>query len=111
DKVIKSVAEDMGVGDTFVQTPVGVFFGEPGRSVADPYFGGAGPDRTGCIECGECMTGCRHGAKNTLVKNYLGLAESAGAEIVPLTTVTDLRQAADGTWDVITERTGAWVRK
>ncbi|MBS9371207.1 GMC oxidoreductase [Rhodococcus sp. B50] len=111
DKVIKSVADDMGVGDTFIQTPVGVFFGEPGRTVADPYFGGAGPDRTGCIECGECMTGCRHGAKNTLVKNYLGLAERAGAEIVPLTTVTDLRQAADGTWDVITERTGAWVRK
>ncbi|UPK65345.1 GMC family oxidoreductase [Rhodococcus pyridinivorans] len=111
DKVIKSVADDMGVGETFIQTPVGVFFGEPGRTVADPYFGGVGPDRTGCIECGECMTGCRHGAKNTLVKNYLGLAERAGAEIVPLTTVTDLRQAADGTWDVITERTGAWVRK
>ncbi|MCD5422028.1 GMC family oxidoreductase [Rhodococcus pyridinivorans] len=111
DKVIKSVADDMGVGETFIQTPVGVFFGDPGRTVADPYFGGVGPDRTGCIECGECMTGCRHGAKNTLVKNYLGLAERAGAEIVPLTTVTDLRQAADGTWDVITERTGAWVRK
>ncbi|WP_241386044.1 GMC oxidoreductase [Rhodococcus sp. CH91] len=111
DKVIKSVADDMGVGDTFIQTPVGVFFGEPGRTVADPYFGGVGPDRTGCIECGECMTGCRHGAKNTLVKNYLGLAERAGAEIIPLTTVTDLRQAPDGSWDVITERTGAWVRK
>ena len=111
DKVIKAVADDMGVGDTFIQTPVGVFFGEPGRTVADPYFGGVGPDRTGCIECGECMTGCRHGAKNTLVKNYLGLAERAGAEILPLTTVTDLRRAADGRWDVITERTGAWVRK
>lgn len=111
DTIIKSVADDMGVGDTFVQTPVGVYFGEPGRSVPDPYFGGVGPDRAGCIECGECMTGCRHGAKNTLIKNYLGLAESAGAEIIPLTTVTDLRQAHDGTWDVMTERTGAWVRK
>ncbi|AKE90797.1 MULTISPECIES: FAD-dependent oxidoreductase [Rhodococcus] len=111
DEIVKSVAEDMGVGDTFIQTPVGVFFGEPGRTVADPYFGGVGPDRTGCIECGECMTGCRHGAKNTLLKNYLGLAERAGAEIVPLTTVTGLRRAADGTWDVDTERTGAWKRK
>lgn len=111
DDVIKSVAEDMGVGDTFIQTPVGVYFGEPGRTVADPYFGGVGPDRTGCIECGECMTGCRHGAKNTLVKNYLGLAEKAGAEIVPMTTVTGLRERAGGTWEVATERTGAWRRK
>ncbi|MEZ7240538.1 GMC family oxidoreductase [Rhodococcus sp. GXMU-t2271] len=111
DEIVKSVAEDMGVGDTFIQTPVGVYFGEPGRTVADPYFGGVGPDRTGCIECGECMTGCRHGAKNTLLKNYLGLAERAGAEIVPLTTVTGLRQASDGTWDVDTERTGTWKRK
>ena len=111
DEIVKSVAADMGVGDTFIQTPVGVYFGEPGRTVADPYFGGVGPDRTGCIECGECMTGCRHGAKNTLLKNYLGLAERAGAEIVPLTTVTGLRQAPDGTWDVDTERTGAWKRK
>ena len=111
DEVIKSVAEDMGVGDTFIQTPVGVFFGEPGKTVDDPYFGGAGPARTGCIECGECMTGCRHGAKNTLIKNYLGLAEKAGATIVPMTTVESLHEASDGTWDVVTRRTGAKVRK
>ncbi|WP_430333675.1 GMC family oxidoreductase N-terminal domain-containing protein [Rhodococcus sp. ACT016] len=111
DEVIKSVAEDMGVGDTFIQTPVGVFFGEPGKTVEDPYFGGAGPARTGCIECGECMTGCRHGAKNTLIKNYLGLAEKAGATIVPMTTVEALHEASDGTWDVVTHRTGAKVRK
>jgi len=111
DEVIKSVAEDMGVGETFIQTPVGVFFGEAGETVPDPYFGGAGPARTGCIECGECMTGCRHGAKNTLVKNYLGLAEKAGATIVPMTTVESLHEASDGTWDVVTRRTGAKVRK
>ncbi|MGW4767234.1 GMC oxidoreductase [Nocardia sp. NPDC004278] len=111
DEVFKKVADDMGVGDTFVQTPVGVFFGEPGKTVADPYFGGVGPDRTGCLECGECMTGCRHGAKNTLVKNYLYLAEKAGAQVIPMTTVTSLRPLPDGTWDVSTERTGAWVRK
>ncbi|MFD1811718.1 FAD-dependent oxidoreductase [Rhodococcus gannanensis] len=111
DEVIKSVADDMGVGDTFIQTPVGVFFGDPGKTVADPYFGGVGPERTGCIECGECMTGCRHGAKNTLVKNYLGLAEKAGATVVPMTTVTGLREAADGTWNVTTRRTGAKLRR
>ncbi len=111
DEIMKAVAEDMGVGDTFVQTPVGVFFGKAGKTVADPYFGGAGPERTGCIECGGCMTGCRYGAKNTLVKNYLGLAESSGATVHPLTTVTSLRQGADGTWNVDTVHTGRMLRK
>jgi len=111
DEVFKQVAEDMGAGGTFVQTPVGVYFGEAGKTVTDPYFGGAGPDRTGCIECGECMTGCRHGAKNTLVKNYLYLAEKAGAQVFPLTTVTAARPHTDGSWRVDTERTGAWIRK
>ncbi|WP_182359225.1 GMC family oxidoreductase [Tomitella gaofuii] len=111
DEVIKSVADDMGAGDTFIQTPVGVYFGEAGETVDDPYFGGVGPARTGCIECGECMTGCRHGAKNTLVKNYLGLAERAGAQVHPMTTVTAVRRRADGVWEISTERTGAWVRK
>ncbi|MTE16352.1 GMC oxidoreductase [Nocardia aurantiaca] len=111
DEVFKQVAEDMGVGDTFVQTPVGVFFGKPGKTVPDPFFGGAGPERTGCIECGECMTGCRHNAKNTLVKNYLYLAEKGGAQVIPMTTVTTVRPLPDGTWDVETERTGAWLRK
>ncbi len=73
DRILKEVAEDMGCGDTFVPTPVGVFFGPdgtktPGETVPDPYFGGAGPERTGCLECGSCMTGCRFGAKNTLAE-------------------------------------------
>jgi cholesterol oxidase len=112
DEVMRAVAEEMGVGDTFRPTPVGVFFGErPGEQVPDPYFGGAGPHRRGCIQCGECMTGCRHGAKNTLLQNYLYLAEQAGAEVHPLTTVTCVRPLPDGRWAVDTERTGAWVRK
>ena len=116
DRIMKEVADEMGVGDTYTPTPVGVFFGPggekaPGKTVPDPYFGGVGPDRTGCIECGECMTGCRHGAKNTLVKNYLGLAEKAGAQVIPMTTVTSLRHGADGIWEIDTVRTGRWVRK
>ncbi|MGB8404190.1 MAG: GMC family oxidoreductase [Mycobacterium sp.] len=116
DRIVKEVADDMGCGDTFVATPVGVFFGPdgeklPGTTVPDPYFGGAGPARTGCIECGECMTGCRHGAKNTLVKNYLGLAESAGAQVHPLTTVTSFEQRGDGLWEVATRRTNGRVRR
>lgn len=116
DRIMKEVADDIGVGDTFTATPVGVFFGPdgtqtPGKTVPDPFFGGAGPARTGCIECGECMTGCRYGAKNTLIKNYLGLAESAGAQIIPMTTVAGFEQRADGLWDVQTVRTGRWARK
>jgi cholesterol oxidase len=116
DRVLKEVAEDMGCGDTFVPTPVGVFFGPdgtktPGETVPDPYFGGAGPDRTGCLECGSCMTGCRFGAKNTLLKNYLGLAESKGAEVIPMTTVTNFEQRDDGIWEVRTARTGRFLRR
>ncbi|HME48490.1 GMC family oxidoreductase [Mycobacterium sp.] len=116
DRIIKQVADEIGVGDTFVPTPVGVFFGPdgtkvPGETVPDPYFGGVGPDRTGCIECGSCMTGCRYGAKNTLVKNYLGLAEKAGAEVLPMRTVTGFEQGADGLWRVHTVVTGRWLRK
>ncbi|MCX5376428.1 GMC oxidoreductase [Streptomyces sp. NBC_00091] len=107
DVHLKAAAEKMGVGDTFHMAPVGVFFGDgqdaagqprvrPGQEVADPYFGGAGPSRRACTECGECMTGCRHGAKNTLNENYLHLAERAGAVIHPMTTVTALSEHPDG---------------
>jgi cholesterol oxidase len=103
DVVIRQVAEDMGVGHTFRRTPVGVFFGEAGKTVPDPYFGGAGPERTGCVECGDCMIGCRVGAKNRLDVNYLHLAERAGAVVHPDTEVTALRPDGDG-WRVETRR-------
>ena len=111
DETFAEVAKDMGVGDTFRLTPVGVFFGAPaGVTVPDPYFGGVGPDRAGCRECGECMTGCRHNAKNTLPKNYLGLAEKAGAVVHPLTTVTSVSERAGGGFVVETVRTGPLTR-
>ena len=125
EDIMRAVADEMGVGHTFRKTPVGVFFGrdrgdgvprrEPGVTVADPYFGGVGPARTGCTECGNCMVGCRVGAKNTLVKNYLALAERLGVRIQPLRTVVDVRPIdphddAAG-YIVTTERTGAWWRK
>jgi cholesterol oxidase len=111
DEVMEKVATDMGVGDTFHPTPVGVFFGGPGQArgeqVEDPYFGGVGPDRHTCRNCGECMTGCRHNAKNTLVKNYLYLAEQAGAVVHPLTTVTKVVPLHDGGYRVDTRWTKA----
>lgn len=105
DEVMRAVAEELGVGATYRPTPVGVYFGRAGVPVADPFFGGAGPDRTGCRECGECMTGCRHGAKNTLPKNYLHLAETHGAAVRPLTTVTAIRPIPGGGYRVETRAT------
>ena len=105
DEVMRAVAEDMGVGETFTTTPVGVFFGTAGETVTDPFFGGAGPDRTGCTECGGCMTGCRVGAKNTLVKNYLYLAEQGGATVHPLTTATEVRPRRGGGYEIHTKST------
>jgi len=115
DDVMEKVATDLGVADTFHPTPVGVFFGRPGQErgerVADPYFGGAGPDRNTCLGCGECMSGCRHNAKNTLVKNYLYLAERNGAVVLPLTTVTRVSPRDDGGYDVEVRHTKAKARR
>ena len=82
DELLREYGEQIGVGDTYQKTPVGIYFGEPGKTVPDPFFGGEGPDRTGCTLCGRCMVGCPHGAKNTLVKNYLWLAEQRGVEVI-----------------------------
>jgi cholesterol oxidase len=103
DDVLREVADDLGVRSHPAR--VGVFLGTPGQRVPDPYFGGVGPERTGCTHCGECMTGCRRGAKNTLVKNYLHLAERAGAVVHPLTTAVDVRPVRGG-YRVDTRRTG-----
>jgi cholesterol oxidase len=115
DEVMEKVANDMGVGETFHPTPVGVFFGGPeqpqGERVEDPYFGGAGPDRNTCLGCGECMTGCRHNAKNTLVKNYLYLAEQLGARVHELTTVERVRLLDGGGYAVDVRFTKAKVRR
>ncbi|MFF2549797.1 GMC oxidoreductase [Nocardia sp. NPDC058058] len=113
DEVIRSVAEDLGVADTFHATNVGVFFNEadPGTEVEDPYFGGVGPRRNGCIHCARCFTGCPHNAKNTTPKNYLYLAEQAGATVFALTEVTKVRPMVGGGYAVETARSDRWVRK
>ncbi|MEG3613560.1 GMC family oxidoreductase [Isoptericola haloaureus] len=117
DEVVRDVAAQMGVGATCRTARVGVHLGdpartEPGASRPDPYFGGAGPDRHACLHCGECMTGCRHDAKNTLVKNYLHLAERAGAQVHALTTATAVVPRSDGGYTVRTHRTGRpWSRR
>ena len=115
DEAMKQVADQMGVGHTFKMAPLGVYFGDgSGVKSKDPFFGGVGPDRDGCLQCGSCMTGCRHNAKNTLPKNYLGLAEKAGAKVFPQHTVIKSEQLSDGSWQVTARKSSAWfggVRK
>lgn len=111
DEKLKECATEMGRGDTFKPSDVGVYFGKPGESVPDPYFGGKGPARSGCIGCGGCMVGCRFGAKNTLVKNYLYFAEGLGVEIIPERTVTDIKPLEGGGYELFTERSTAWFAK
>ena len=110
DQAMKDVAEEMGVGDTFKMAPLGVHFGKgPGVIEKDPYFGGVGPDRHGCQQCGACMTGCRFNAKNTLPKNYLGLAESAGAKVFPEHTVESIEELPSGGWKITARKSSAWL--
>lgn len=119
DHILRDIAQSVGAGDTFRPTQVAVLFSQAGREgepVPDPYFGGLGPQRRSCIQCGGCMVGCRYNAKNTLVKNYLYFAELWGAEIRAEANVTDVRplptdQPDGARYEVIYERTTAWFIK
>ncbi len=115
DQLLREYGREIGADETYAKTRVGVYFGEPGVTVPDPYFGGEGPDRSGCLLSGRCMVGCPYNAKNTLVKNYLWFAERAGAEVMPEREVVDVRPigAPDGSegYEVVTERPGAWLRR
>jgi len=115
DELLREYGEEIGVGETFKPTRVGTYFGEPGREVDDPYFGGEGPRRMGCVHCGSCMIGCCYGAKNTLVKNYLWFAERLGVEVMPERMVSEVRPlgAEDGSdgYAVTSRRPGAWLSR
>ncbi len=113
DQLFLDIAKELGQEKTFEPTPVSIFFGEPGKTVPDPYFSGEGPDRAGCIHCGGCMVGCQHNAKNTLDKNYLYFAEKFGADVRPEANVIDIRplygyQPDNARYEVVYERTTDW---
>ena len=95
DEHLQKIANELGYADSFHATDVGVFFGEEGETVPDPYFDGKGPDRAGCIHCGGCMVGCNHNAKNMLTKNYLYFAEKNGAEVMAERKVIDIQPVTD----------------
>lgn len=100
DQVLEEIARSLGTADTFRTTMTGIYFGEAGQTVSDPYFDGKGPHRTGCTYCGACMIGCRYGAKNTLEKNYLYFAEKLGAQIFPELHVTKVNPMSGGGYEV-----------
>ncbi|MCX6111519.1 MAG: GMC family oxidoreductase [Proteobacteria bacterium] len=108
DQLLKETATALGYGDTFSPVDVGVYFGKPGQTAADPYFGGEGPERSGCTMCGGCMVGCRNNAKNTLVKNYLYFAAKKGATIQADSEVIDVRPLPDGRYQVVIKRPGGF---
>jgi cholesterol oxidase len=119
DEVLRRIAGELGRDRSFQAVPVGTFFGRPGEEgleVPDPYFGGAGPPRRGCIYCGACMVGCRHNAKNTLPKNYLHFAEQWGAEVIPEATVRNIRpltghQQDGARYEVEWRKSSGWMRR
>lgn len=100
DEVVREIAAEIGRAKEFGMANVSVFFGEPDKTVPDPYFDGAGPERSGCNFCGGCMVGCRYNAKNTLDKNYLWLAEKCGARIEPEMEVTWVNPHPDGGYEI-----------
>ncbi|WP_420630582.1 GMC oxidoreductase [Candidatus Leptofilum sp.] len=116
DYRLQEIANEVGQGHTFKPTPVAIFFGDPGETVPDPFFGGEGPDRAGCIHCGGCMVGCRHNAKNTLDKNYLYFAEKWGAEVRSEANVQEIRplygpQPGAARYEIEYEKVTDWVFK
>ncbi len=116
DYILLDIAKELGQEKTFEPTPVSIYFGEPGKTVPDPYFAGEGPERAGCIHCGGCMVGCRHNAKNSLDKNYLYFAEKWGAEVQPEANVVDIRplygkRPDNARYEVVYERTTDWIFK
>ena len=110
DRYMQQVAIDMGKGKSFNKAPVGVYFGSPGVEADDPYFGGVGPRRTGCIGCGNCQVGCGHNAKNKLTTNYLYLAEKLGVEIHELHEVNEIVPLDGGGFEVRTRHPG-WAQR
>jgi cholesterol oxidase len=103
DRVLREIAEEDGRPEAYAPTEVGVYFGDAGKTVPDPYFGGAGPARTGCVHCGGCMLGCRFGAKNTLDRNYLHLARARGLEILTETEAVFVGSTDGGGYRIETE--------
>lgn len=110
DRMLLEVAQGFGGGSSFNKAPAGLYFGKPGVEADDPYFGGKGPRRRGCVSCGNCMIGCGRNSKNKLNTNYLYLAEALGAQIHELNEVFEILPLPDGGYEVKTRHPG-WAQR
>jgi len=111
DLALQQLAKDMGKEQRFHKTKVAVYFGKANQTVADPYFNGEGPERSGCTFCGGCMLGCRFNAKNTLDKNYLYFAQKKGAVIQAETEVTDVKPLAGSGYQITWKTSTGFIKK
>jgi len=109
DLALEAVSKEMNVHDSFETVYVGVNL-DGDEEECDPYFGGLGPLRKGCTECGGCMVGCRENAKNTLDRNYLWFAEKLGLEIIPETKAEKIT-FKDNLYNVETKNITSFFRK
>jgi cholesterol oxidase len=109
DAMLARTAAAMGAEESFGAVPNGIYFGTPGVTVSDPFFGGRGPERSGCDFCGGCLTGCARGSKNSLDKNYLYLAQQCGADILAGREVTAVVPLESGGYLLRMRRPG-WGR-
>jgi cholesterol oxidase len=94
-QALKKRASELG---QFVETlPLAVTFEKEGMEVYRSDVGDIIKHK--CIDCGDCVTGCNVGAKNTLYMNYLPLAKSGGAHIFTQAEV-DYVERKDNQWVV-----------
>jgi cholesterol oxidase len=59
-----------------------------------------GVEQKPCIDCGDCVSGCNVGAKNTLYMNYLPMAANAGAQIFTQMKVEWIEKLSGGGWRI-----------
>jgi cholesterol oxidase len=64
-----------------------------------PIINRQGQIQRDCIDCGDCLTGCNVGAKNTLAMNYLPIARHHGTMMFTQTEVRSIEKC-DGYYRV-----------
>lgn len=83
-----------GLREEFRRAPILVNFRELENGVNH-----VGVGQRPCVDCGDCVSGCNHHAKNTLLMNYLPDASNHGAEIYTEVCVRSVERQG-GRWIV-----------
>lgn len=99
---LEQSAKALGDGDQFYRPPINVTFQD--------RVNAAGVPQKACINCGDCVAGCNHWAKNTTLMNYIPDAHRHGAEIFTQTSVSWIEHQ-DGRWIVHFQALGTGRQK